>query len=448
MLGLPSEPRVDKDVAWKDLPDDADEPDLLYTDVEEDAARQRARPARRPLPAATGAAPASRRHARTTPSCGRRSPADIGLAGLLVPEELGGARRGPRGRRGAGGAGPRGRARAVPHQRGRRHPRCSAARRRDRRLLGRLAAGERTAALAVAVLATVSARGHVASSGRRRRALTGTVTSVAGALERRRLLVVPAAGRTPPSYARDRPPGATRRAGASSLDMTRPLADLDLSESRRPGSQRRMRRTPSPARCGRGRAARLRAARRRRVVPGRRRSPTSRSATSSAGRSGRSRRSSTGWPTCGVEVELRPRAAARYAAAALGRAATPTPRSRRPRWRRRTAAASRCSAAEECVQLHGGIGMTWEHPAHLYLKRAKADQIALGTPAAPPRLARRTRRPAGVLVGASATWPLHDGTAHQLRRGIIRRRGPTTSADIPKSTGWVGSPWLRRGRSC
>ncbi|MCX4820980.1 acyl-CoA/acyl-ACP dehydrogenase [Streptomyces sp. NBC_01142] len=37
-------------------------------------------------------------------------------------------------------------------------------------------------------------------------------------------------------------------------------------------------------------------------------------------------------------------------------------------------------AAEECVQLHAGIGMTWEHPAHLYLKRAKADEIALGTP--------------------------------------------------------------------
>ena len=39
-------------------------------------------------------------------------------------------------------------------------------------------------------------------------------------------------------------------------------------------------------------------------------------------------------------------------------------------------------AAEECIQLHGGIGMTWEHPAHLYLKRAKADQIAFGTPGA------------------------------------------------------------------
>lgn len=36
-------------------------------------------------------------------------------------------------------------------------------------------------------------------------------------------------------------------------------------------------------------------------------------------------------------------------------------------------------AAEECVQLHGGIGMTWEYPAHLFLKRAKSDQLAFGT---------------------------------------------------------------------
>ncbi|MGW4988302.1 acyl-CoA dehydrogenase family protein [Streptomyces mirabilis] len=35
--------------------------------------------------------------------------------------------------------------------------------------------------------------------------------------------------------------------------------------------------------------------------------------------------------------------------------------------------------AEEALQLHGGIGMTWEHPVHLYLKRAKADSIAYGT---------------------------------------------------------------------
>ncbi|MEY9876693.1 alkylation response protein AidB-like acyl-CoA dehydrogenase [Streptacidiphilus sp. MAP12-33] len=38
------------------------------------------------------------------------------------------------------------------------------------------------------------------------------------------------------------------------------------------------------------------------------------------------------------------------------------------------------TATEEAVQLHGGIGFTWEHPAHLYLKRAKSDSLALGTP--------------------------------------------------------------------
>jgi alkylation response protein AidB-like acyl-CoA dehydrogenase len=36
-------------------------------------------------------------------------------------------------------------------------------------------------------------------------------------------------------------------------------------------------------------------------------------------------------------------------------------------------------AAEECVQLHGGIGFTWEHPAHWYLKRARANAVALGS---------------------------------------------------------------------
>ena len=37
-------------------------------------------------------------------------------------------------------------------------------------------------------------------------------------------------------------------------------------------------------------------------------------------------------------------------------------------------------AAQECVQLHGGIGFTWEHPAHLYLKRATSSSIGFGTP--------------------------------------------------------------------
>jgi alkylation response protein AidB-like acyl-CoA dehydrogenase len=37
-------------------------------------------------------------------------------------------------------------------------------------------------------------------------------------------------------------------------------------------------------------------------------------------------------------------------------------------------------AAEECLQLHGGIGMTWEHPTHLYLGRAKSSQLTFGIP--------------------------------------------------------------------
>lgn len=37
-------------------------------------------------------------------------------------------------------------------------------------------------------------------------------------------------------------------------------------------------------------------------------------------------------------------------------------------------------AAEEALQLHGGIGMTWEAAVHTRLKRAKSDQLALGTP--------------------------------------------------------------------
>jgi alkylation response protein AidB-like acyl-CoA dehydrogenase len=36
--------------------------------------------------------------------------------------------------------------------------------------------------------------------------------------------------------------------------------------------------------------------------------------------------------------------------------------------------------AAEMIQLHGGIGFTWEHDAHLYFKRAKSNQLQYGTP--------------------------------------------------------------------
>ena len=47
-------------------------------------------------------------------------------------------------------------------------------------------------------------------------------------------------------------------------------------------------------------------------------------------------------------------------------------------------AQSACSAAyvrvtKDAIQVHGGIGFTWEHPAHLYFKRAFTDASLLGS---------------------------------------------------------------------
>ena len=38
-------------------------------------------------------------------------------------------------------------------------------------------------------------------------------------------------------------------------------------------------------------------------------------------------------------------------------------------------------AAAENIQIHGGIGFTWEHHAHLYFKRAKSSELLFGDPA-------------------------------------------------------------------
>ncbi|MCF2525743.1 acyl-CoA dehydrogenase family protein [Yinghuangia soli] len=72
------------------------------------------------------------------------------------------------------------------------------------------------------------------------------------------------------------------------------------------------------------------------------------------------------------------RATARYAAAALAEGSDDAPIAA-------SLAQAYCSdvavhAAEECVQMHGGIGFTWEHPAHLYLKRAMSLSLLQGTP--------------------------------------------------------------------
>jgi alkylation response protein AidB-like acyl-CoA dehydrogenase len=41
--------------------------------------------------------------------------------------------------------------------------------------------------------------------------------------------------------------------------------------------------------------------------------------------------------------------------------------------------AAACEVLQECVQFHGGIGVTFEHDLHLYLRRATADAQLYGT---------------------------------------------------------------------
>jgi alkylation response protein AidB-like acyl-CoA dehydrogenase len=46
---------------------------------------------------------------------------------------------------------------------------------------------------------------------------------------------------------------------------------------------------------------------------------------------------------------------------------------------------------QDCVQLHGGLGVTWEHDIHVYLRRATVGRVTWGTPS------QHRRRIAGLL---------------------------------------------------
>ncbi|MGM7646912.1 acyl-CoA dehydrogenase family protein [Nocardia sp. JW2] len=294
---------------------------------------------------------------------------DLGLAGLLVPEADGGA-----------GASAR-EAAVVLEELGRfvapvpfltsAVVATTALLGSGSALLGQLAAGERTAALAVPL--TTTAHGALPTVSADDGRLTGTVTSVAGALEAD-VLLVPATG--PEGIALYAVSTSEARLTAVvSLDMTRQLADLEFDGA-----------------AGELVVADGEAAVRRALAAG--------TALLASEQYGVAR-----WCLDETVAYLRERrqfgrvvggfqaikhrladlytavesgnAAARYAAATLATDDADAPVAA-------SVAQAFCSdlavhAGEEAVQLHGGMGMTWEHPAHLYLKRAKADQLAFGT---------------------------------------------------------------------
>ncbi|MHA6762428.1 acyl-CoA dehydrogenase family protein [Streptacidiphilus sp. PAMC 29251] len=59
------------------------------------------------------------------------------------------------------------------------------------------------------------------------------------------------------------------------------------------------------------------------------------------------------------------------------------------------------TAAAEAIQLHGGIAITWEHDAHLYFKRAAADELLFG----PPHLLRALAAERAALFARPRTGP-------------------------------------------
>jgi alkylation response protein AidB-like acyl-CoA dehydrogenase len=314
--------------------------------------------------------------------------ADLGGAGLLIDDSHGGA--GASYREAAVVAEETGRAVAcVPYLTSAVMATTALLGSGDGELLGGLASGRLTAALAVGFAEMPPRPGAAARpwpvrvghpderDGPGVARLTGTVTGVAGALAAG-VLLVPGDGVPLRLYAVDATAAGVTRAPLVSLDATRPLADVTLDNV--PGR---------PVATGEEAARAVAAA-----------------LTAGAGVLA-SELFGVAEQCLGITVTYvkerhqfaRPigsfqalkhrladvwvavtqaRAAARYAAACLSTGDPDTPVA--VALAKAACGEAAVLAAQECVQLHGGIGFTWEHPAHLLLKRAKSGSMALGTP--------------------------------------------------------------------
>ncbi|HLN77810.1 MAG TPA: acyl-CoA dehydrogenase family protein [Nocardioidaceae bacterium] len=346
---------------------------LLYTDVEDDlrASVRNLLSSRCPADAVIAMYDGDR---SVVAPLWRSLSVDLGLAGLLVPES-------------AGGAGASAREAAVVLEELGRFAApvpfltssvvaTTVLGGGDQELLGALASGERTAALAVPLAATPwSFAPTVTGAGD---GLSGRVTSVAGALEADVLLVPVAVEGGVEVHAVEA--AAADITPVTSLDMTRQVADVSFD-----GASSRVVVAADAGEAAVHRALLVGAALLASEQVGVAQWCLDTTVTYLK------ERRQFGRVVGGFQslkhrladlytLVEQARAAARYAAATL---AEDDPDQEVAA----SVAQAYCAdvavkAAEECVQLHGGIGMTWEHPAHLYLKRAKADQIAFGSPGA------------------------------------------------------------------
>jgi len=320
--------------------------------------------------------------------------ADLGCAGLLIDESHGGA--GASYREAAVVAEETGKAVAsVPYLTSAVMATTALLGTGDADLLGGLASGRLTAALAVGFATMPPApgeggMGRWAGGSRPVRIgqpqdgdgpgvarLTGTVTGVAGALAAD-VLLVPGDGVPFGLYAVDTAAAGVTRTPLVSLDATRPLADVTLDQV--PGRQ-----VATGEAADRAVAAALTAG------AGVLASELFGVAEQCLGMtvSYVKERHQFARPVGSFQAVkhrladvwvavTQARAAARYAAACLAAGDPDTPVA--VALAKAASGEAAVLAAQECVQLHGGIGFTWEHPAHLLLKRAKSGSLALGTP--------------------------------------------------------------------
>ncbi|HEY5887559.1 MAG TPA: acyl-CoA dehydrogenase [Acidimicrobiales bacterium] len=110
-------------------------------------------------------------------------------------------------------------------------------------------------------------------------------------------------------------------------------------------------------------------------------------------------------------------------------------------------------AADQCanlnIQVHGGIGFTWEHDAHLYLRRATALYSLLDVEAAAVEVVDLTR--AGVKVTREVDLPPEAEPIRDEVKAFVERvkdLGPGAQRDAMLETGYVAPHWPKPwGRS-
>ena len=103
-------------------------------------------------------------------------------------------------------------------------------------------------------------------------------------------------------------------------------------------------------------------------------------------------------------------------------------------------------AAQKAIQLHGGIGYTWEHDAHLYLRRAAALDALLGSSDAAAARVQELRA-AGTVRRASVDLPQAEAEGHRAdARAFLAAWRAAPEADrqqLAARAGYVVPHWPR-----